>query len=121
MQHLSFKNGKCHMDVIFEPYSARIMKMKLLIVGAFLMLGGCAAQPASFSWYHPEGGEFLFAYDSNECATTVTAAGRELGSDIDGPFFQCMHARGYYLVDANGIVQEPVVTTFSEGPQVSQQ
>ena len=97
------------------------MKMKLFIIGAFLALGGCAAQPASFSWYHPEGGEFLFAYDSNECATTVAAAGHRLGADIDGPFFQCMHARGYYLVDGERIVQAPPAEVVALEQQVTQQ
>lgn len=97
------------------------MKPKLFIVAAFLALGGCAAQPSTFSWYHPEGGEFLFAYDSNECAEAVTAAGKTLGADLDGPFFQCMHARGYYLVDGERIVQAPPAQSIALDQQISQQ
>lgn len=67
------------------------------------------------------GGEYLFSYDANECETAVIDRGLQLGTDVQGPFFQCMHERGYYLVDANGIVQEPATSSFAEGPQVSQQ
>ena len=97
------------------------MKMKLFIALGVLALGGCAAQPASFSWYHPEGGEYLFAYDSNECTAAVASAGRQLGNDLNGPFFQCMHARGYYLVDGDRIVQAPPAEVVALEQQVSQQ
>ena len=97
--------------------------MKLNIPGllAGLLLGGCAAQPASFSWYHPAGGEYLFAYDSDECTETVAREGGELGTDTNGPFFQCMHARGYYLVDGEKIVQAPPAEVMALEQQVSQQ
>jgi hypothetical protein len=84
-------------------------------------LGGCAIQPAVFSWYHPQGGEYLFTYDSDECAERVSSAGMDLGTNLQGPFFQCMHQRGYYLVDADGIVQAPEQTLSVAGPSISQQ
>ncbi len=97
------------------------MKLKLVIALGVLALGGCAAQPATFSWYHPAGGEYLFAYDSNECTAAVTRQGGELGTDIDGAYFQCMHARGYYLVDGERIVQAPPAEAIALEQQVSQQ
>ena len=85
------------------------------------LLSACAAHSPDFSWYHPQGGEYLFAYDQGECETVVANLGLNLGADIDGPFFQCMHARGYYLVDANGIVQAPPAEASLAERQISQQ
>lgn len=66
-----------------------------------LLLGGCTSTPApEFNWYHPDGGEYLFAFDSSECEAQVLAQGRTLGSEVDGPFFQCMQTRGYLLVSS---------------------
>ena len=109
------------MSVIFETYSGAIMKLKLFIALGVLALGGCATQPATFSWYHPDGGEYLFAYDSDACTETVISQGGQLGTDLDGPFFQCMHARGYYLVDGERIVQAPPAEVVALEQQVSQQ
>ncbi len=97
------------------------MKGHIAIVVLAIAASACSHQAPTFSWYHPMGGEYLFAYDADECKTAVNEQGRSLGTDTQGPFFQCMHARGYYLVDANGIVQEPTATSLAEGPQVSQQ
>ncbi len=97
------------------------MKLKLVIALSALALSGCAAQPETFAWYHPAGGEYLFAYDSDECSDAVTRQGGELGTAIDGPFFQCMHARGYYLVDGERIVQAPPAEAIALEQQVSQQ
>ena len=85
------------------------------------VLGGCAAQNPSFSWYHPQGGEYLFAYDRDECTDTVQSQGLSLGTDLKGPFFQCMHRRGYYLVNETGIVQVPEEVAAFDSPQVTQQ
>lgn len=101
------------------------MKMSLnkaLVTALFaLILGGCAAQNSSFSWYHPQGGEYLFAYDRDHCTNVVQNQGLHLGTDLQGPFFQCMHQRGYYLVNSAGIVQSPEEALAMEGPQVTQQ
>ena len=71
------------------------------------VLGGCAQQPPEFSWYHPQGGEYLFAYDRGECENAVLQNGSELGTNLDGPFFQCMHQRGYALVDGDRVISPP--------------
>ena len=88
---------------------------------ALLALSGCVGQAPTFSWYHPMGGEYLFTFDADECTASVEAQGQRLGTNTQGPFFQCMHSRGYYLVDARGIVQAPEDATLAVGPQVSQQ
>ena len=72
-----------------------------LTVGA---LGGCALKAPVFSWYHPQGGEYLFAFDSDECKAVVAEQGLQLGTDLDAPYFQCMQQRGYYLVGENGVI-----------------
>lgn len=92
-----------------------------LILLCSALLGACATQNPTFSWYHPMGGEYLFAYDRDECETSVVEQGMTLGTDTQGPFFQCMHSRGYYLVDANAIVQEPDVLATPAEQQVSKQ
>ena len=97
------------------------MKTQFIFIALAAGLAACSHQTPSFSWYHPMGGEYLFAYDANECEASVAAQGKQLGVDTEGPFFQCMHSRGYYLVDAEGIVQAPALQTVAEGPQVSQQ
>jgi hypothetical protein len=98
-----------------------IINKKVAAALLLLVLGGCAAQSANFSWYHPQGGEYLFAYDREECANLVQSQGLSLGTDIKGPFFQCMHRRGYYLVNDTGIVQAPGEIVAFESPQVTQQ
>lgn len=97
------------------------MRTIALITVALLAISGCASQAPTFSWYHPQGGEYLFSFDAGECTETVAQQGQKLGTDTQGPFFQCMHSRGYYLVDAQGIVQAPEEVALAEGPQVSQQ
>lgn len=97
------------------------MKTFSLILVLLLAVAGCASTGPTFSWYHPQGGEFLFSFDANECTSAVSDQGLQLGSNTQGPFFQCMHSRGYYLVDAQGIVQAPEEVVLAEGPQVSQQ
>lgn len=100
------------------------MKTKRFMIAGLLAVAsvtGCAGQAPTFSWYHPSGGEFLFAYDMNECESAVTAGGSHLGTEIGGPFFQCMHERGYYLVDGERIVQAPATEALAMDQQVSQQ
>ncbi|MEE4280725.1 MAG: hypothetical protein V2I41_02200 [Pseudomonadales bacterium] len=97
------------------------MRKTALITVALLAISGCASQTPTFSWYHPMGGEYLFAFDAGECTEIVAQQGQQLGVDTQGPFFQCMHSRGYYLVDAQGIVQAPEEVVLAEGPQISQQ
>jgi len=97
------------------------MRVIALITVALLAISGCASQAPTFSWYHPMGGEYLFSFDAGECTEAVAQQGQQLGTDTQGPFFQCMHARGYYLVDAQGIVQAPEEVVLAEGPRISQQ
>ncbi len=100
------------------------MKTKFTIVALMLISAtACTHQHSAptFSWYHPMGGEYLFTYDAGECESKVKEQGFSLGTDTHGPFFQCMHQRGYYLVDANGIVQAPSMQSLDEGPQVTLQ
>jgi len=90
-------------------------------LAAAMAVGGCASNSPSFSWYHPQGGEFLFAYDRDDCTGQVERQGLVLGTDTRGPFFRCMHERGYYLVNEAGIVQAPEQVLSVASPQVSQQ
>ena len=95
------------------------MKVKTLIFVFCLAAGGCSHTSPTFSWYHPMGGEYLFSFDAGECESNVKRQGLSMGTDTQGPFFQCMHNLGYYLVDANGIVQAPPTQSLAEGPQVT--
>jgi len=97
------------------------MKVQLNMVLITLALAGCVGQSPSFSWYHPMGGEYLFAYDSGQCESRVADQGLTLGTDIRGPFFSCMFDRGYYLVDSAGVIHEPPSTPRLADQQVSQQ
>jgi hypothetical protein len=80
------------------------------LIAVAALASGCAQHAPTFSWHHPMGGEYLFAYDKNECEGAVTAQGLALGSDTEGPFFQCMEERGYFLVTANGVLRAPTET-----------
>ena len=86
------------------------MKFNLLLLFAVLSIAGCASNGPTYSWYHPLGGEYLFAYDKGECESVVFEQGMARGTDLQGPFFQCMHQRGYYLVGADGVIRSPDVT-----------
>ena len=75
--------------------------MKKLVLSALVigLLGGCSTSGPVYSWYHPLGGEYLFAYDHIECVSELTDLGLTPGTNVDGPFFQCMQNRGYSLVE----------------------
>lgn len=94
-----------------------------LIIPLFtaLLLGGCVTAPEPFNWYHPMGGEHLFAFDADECTAQSAALGQALTAKTDSPFFVCMRARGYALVDEQGNLLEPVAATVAAGPHLSQQ
>ena len=79
----------------------------IFVVCLLAVLGGCSAAAPEYSWFHPQGGEYLFAYDKDECTAEVAAQGAQLGTDLSGPFFSCMHSRGYFLVNGDRIVQAP--------------
>ncbi len=75
--------------------------MKNALLLAFIVgAGACTHQGPVYNWYHPLGGEFLFAFDANECRSAVAELGQQLGVDPSGPFFKCMENRGYSLVTA---------------------
>lgn len=76
--------------------------MKVLFVVLFsLAVSACSSTQAPvYSWFHPQGGEYLFAYDQDECVAELAADGTQLGTDTKGPFFDCMRDRGYRLVTA---------------------
>ncbi len=64
-----------------------------LLLGAIVTLAsmagtGCAQKSPVYAWSHPAGGEYLFAFDTQEC-----------GADTGEAFFTCMQSRGYFLVD----------------------
>ena len=75
------------------------MKRQICLFAFVLACVGCVQQSPQFSWYHPQGGEYLFAYDEGECASHVQNQGLALGIDPQGPFFECMRGRGYTLLD----------------------
>ncbi len=69
----------------------------LTVLSAWLL--GCSAAPlVDFTWYHPQGGEHLFAFDQEQCEAQVLAAGQVMGSNPEGLFFHCMGQRGYLLI-----------------------
>lgn len=95
--------------VIMPRVNRSLMTFLLLIVTA--TLGACAGQTStSYSWYHPQGGEFLFAYDKNTCEAQQLDTSRKLG--VEGPFFSCMLDLGYYLVQDGQILRAPDETTI---------
>ena len=96
------------------------MKKTFLLAVSLSFLSGCVAQQSSYSWYHPQGGEYLFAYDRDQCESASVEQGLALTSDIESPFFHCMHERGYYLVDGDVVIQGPETTTVANGPRVTQ-
>jgi hypothetical protein len=67
---------------------------------------GCAQQPApEYAWSHAASGEYLFAFDVDECGAEASRIGTAGSSAPVVPtaspaFFACMRERGYYLVDA---------------------
>lgn len=83
---------------------------RVAFIAGLILITGCAQNAPSFSWHHPEGGEYLFAYDQTQCSEQVTASGAALGTDVNGPFFQCMLDRGYYLINQDRIVRAPSST-----------
>ena len=79
----------------------------MVTLGLALGAGGCATPGPIFSWYHPQGGEYLFVYDKDECINVLDVGGLTPGTQVDGPFFQCMIDRGYYLVDGDVVIRGP--------------
>jgi hypothetical protein len=77
--------------------NTQISLKALLPMGLLALLAGCTQQSLEFTWYHPQGGEYLFAFDHDACVQRVRTQGHELGTDRRGPFFQCMRDRGYSL------------------------
>jgi len=65
---------------------------RLLLTAIFALASmagtGCAHKSPVYAWSHPSGGEYLFAFDTQEC-----------GADSGEAFFICMKSRGYFLVD----------------------
>lgn len=94
--------------------------MKSIAFVTVLVLAGCAAQPPQdFSWYHPQGGEHLFAYDHSECQERLALQGLVPGVNVEGPFFQCMRARGYQLLGGDPVAVLHTDTEPSGPSQVS--
>lgn len=75
----------------------KISLKALFSMGLLALLMGCTQQSVEFTWYHPQGGEYLFAFDHDACVQHLRTQGHELGTDRRGPFFQCMQDRGYSL------------------------
>ncbi len=75
------------------------MNRQTCVLALLLTCLGCTQKGPEFSWYHPQGGEYLFAYDEGECAAHIRSQGLALGIDPQGPFFECMRGRGYVLLD----------------------
>ena len=67
-----------------------------------------------FTWYHPLGGEYLFAYDHNQCTAEVEALGMSPGADQNGPFFTCMRDRGYSLIGTDIVAAETNTLDLSD-------
>lgn len=100
------------------------MKRILSLGIAIAWLGGCTSSPngaANFTWYHPQGGEYLFAFDQKQCEIATAGANQRMSVNVQGPFFVCMEQRGYSLVDGQGRLLSAVNTTAEPAPRVSQQ
>lgn len=76
------------------------------LAGAGIAASGCARQPApEYAWSHAASGEYLFAFDVDECGEEASrmepgGSSAALAPTASPAFFACMRARGYYLVDA---------------------
>lgn len=70
-----------------------MMKRIVFVVLTSAVMNGCAVAGEQYAWSHSSSGDYLFAYDQDQCA--VLTAG-----DTSGPeFFGCMRKLGYFLVD----------------------
>lgn len=88
-----------HETVMNRHDTARVKTVLSLLISTSVLLGGCVSAPApEYSWYHPQGGEYLFEFDASECEAELRSQGLTLGTDTNGPFFRCMETRGYLLV-----------------------
>ena len=72
----------------FEKIALHRLLLAAIVALASLAGTGCAQKSPVYAWSHPSGGEYLFAFDTQEC-----------GADTDEAFFTCMQSRGYFLVD----------------------
>ena len=85
----------CHASVIEpQPFARAATAIAL----AAITSTACSQQPVAYGWSHPMSGEYLFAYDKREC-NAQTPETANVQSATQGPFFACMRARGYFLVD----------------------
>lgn len=82
------------------------MKNVIALLAICTLFTGCTAKSPVYSWYHPLGGEYLFAYDHDQCVGELSKSGLLPGADINGPFFSCMQSRGYSLIDTDRDVPE---------------
>ncbi|MEM7077188.1 MAG: hypothetical protein AAF513_01045 [Pseudomonadota bacterium] len=93
------------------------MKRLLVAMAVLLALGGCMTQGEVYTWSHPMGGEYLFAFDKAECEAgvgpTEVAQSSDPSMGPEGPFFTCMLDRGYYLVSERGVVRAPTRPTIA--------
>lgn len=97
------------------------MKRMFSLVIAIAWLGGCTSSPqggSAFTWYHPQGGEYLFVFDQDQCESQLELAGQRLGANIQGPFFTCMKQRGYSLLDDQGRLLSAVDSVPMSQPEV---
>ncbi len=100
------------------------MKRMFSLLIAIAWLGGCTSSPngaTDFTWYHPQGGEYLFAFDQGQCESEIAGVGQTMGANVQGPFFACMEQRGYSLVDAQGRLLSAVDSIAEVAAKVSQQ
>lgn len=98
----------CHLVVILSA-DDDCMRISALVVIFTACLSGCAASSPSYLWHHPQGGEYLFAFDEKVCSDEARNVPVVRQHDVDGPFFACMYEKGYYLVNEDGIVRAPDV------------
>ncbi|MEM7217104.1 MAG: hypothetical protein AAF515_01975 [Pseudomonadota bacterium] len=84
----------------------RLFVAVLFVLTPFL--GGCVSSaPQIVQWTHPMSGEYLFAFDHENCAT-------ESSGDLASPvFFSCMTSLGYYQVGEPGPAGPAGTTTVS--------
>jgi len=97
-----------------------------LIALTLSTLGACSHQPREYSWSHHDSGEYLFAFDAEDCNGTAggfsaTLPDAQTAMNASPVFFDCMQNLGYFLVDPHtgerlttAVVPEVVTTSDSQ-------
>lgn len=76
-----------------SPVSAKLVKLVAVLFLGTSFVTGCASTGDQYAWSHDMSGDYLFAYDQNQCSDQAA------GNTSAPEFFGCMESLGYYLID----------------------